>query len=273
MRRGRTDGTLLVDLERHRPIDLLPDRMADTLAAWPRAHPGVIILSRDRSAESARGATLGAPEAQQVLDRGHLVRNLREALERLRDRLPHRLAAMRTARQTTAALLPSSHARSLRRSTTDQGARQARRARRLARDQAVQALHAQGVATRQIAQPRQMSRMTVIRYLRTPVFPERAQSWRESLLDPDVASLQKRWEAGGHQGAQLWRAIHALGFPGTRRLASKGVVLRRALERSRPSARGRPTAWPKEPAMHLLPASAAVGDDRLPAPRQLVWLL
>jgi hypothetical protein len=107
IRRGRTYGTLLVDLERHRPIDLLPDRTADTLAAWLRAHPGVLILSRDRSAEYARGATLGAPEAQHVLDRWHLVRNLREALERLLDRLHHRLAAMLTARQTTAALMPS----------------------------------------------------------------------------------------------------------------------------------------------------------------------
>jgi transposase len=273
MRRGRTYGTLLVDLERHRPIDLLPDRTAETLATWLRTHPGVIILSRDRSTEYARGATLGAPDVQHVLDRWHLVRNLREALERLLDRLHHRLAAMLTASQTTTALTSSLEAGSLRRSTTDQRARQERRARRFARYQEVQVLHAQGRSKRHIAKQLQMSRATVIRYLRTTAFPERAQPWRLSLLDPYVAYLQKRWDAGCHNGAELWREIQDLGFPGTRRLVSNWVVLRRELSLGRPSAYGRRPALPKEPAVRLLPASAEGAGYRLPAPRQLVWLL
>jgi transposase len=273
LRRGHTYGTLLVDLERHRPIDLLPDRTADTLATWLRAHPGVLIISRDRSTEYARGATLGAPEAQQVLDRWHLVRNLREALERLLDRLHQRLAAMLAASQTAPALTLAPEARLLRRSTTDQIARQARRARRVARYQEVRALHAQGVSTRHIARQLHMSRTTVIRYLRTTAFPERAQSRRVSLLDPYAIYLQKWWDAGCHNGVQLWREIHALGFPGTRRMVSNWVVLRRELERGRPSASGRRAAWPKEPAVRPLPASATGVGRPLPAPRQLVWVL
>jgi transposase len=273
VRRGRTYGTVLVDLERHRPIDLLPDRTADTFAAWLRAHPGVIIISRDRSAEYARGAALGAPEAQQVLDRWHLVRNLREALERLLDRLHQRLAAMLTAGQTGPALPLAREARSLRRSTTDQIARQARRARRVARYQEVRALHAQGVSKRHIARQLRMSRTTVIRYLRTTAFPERAQSRRVSVLDPYVAYLDKRWEAGCHNGMQLWREIQALGFPGTRRMVSNWVVLRRELWRARPSADGRQPALPKPPVGPRLPASGEALGDSLPAPRQLVWLL
>jgi transposase len=69
LRKGRTYATLLVDLERRRPIDLLPDRSAPTLAAWLRRQPQIQLVARDRSTEYARGITMGAPGAVQVADR------------------------------------------------------------------------------------------------------------------------------------------------------------------------------------------------------------
>ncbi len=85
-------ASLLIDLERHQAVDVLPDRKAQTLADWLTAHPGIEFISRDRYGDYARGAAIGAPNAQQIADRFHLIKNLREVsehwLKRLRVQLP-----------------------------------------------------------------------------------------------------------------------------------------------------------------------------------------
>ena len=87
-RRGQTYGTLVVDLERRQPIDVLPDRTASTVATWLQAFPTIEVISRDRAGAFAEGATTGAPAAIQVADRFHVLRNLADTLERALQ--PHR---------------------------------------------------------------------------------------------------------------------------------------------------------------------------------------
>jgi transposase len=96
-RRGSRYGTILVDQERREPIDLLPDREAKTLREWLAAHPEVEVITRDRSPAYAQGARQGAPQATQVGDRFHLMKNLREAVER--DLIPRHAALGEAARE------------------------------------------------------------------------------------------------------------------------------------------------------------------------------
>jgi hypothetical protein len=79
-RRGTRFGTVLVDLERHTLVDILPDRGADTFAHWLGEHPGVEVVSQDRGGEYAEAASRAAPNAVQVADRFHLLKNLRDVL-------------------------------------------------------------------------------------------------------------------------------------------------------------------------------------------------
>ena len=81
-KKGLRYGTVIVNLATGRVIDLLPDRKATTVSQWLSLHPETLVISRDRSTEYERASREGAPQAVQVLDRWHVLKNVREALER-----------------------------------------------------------------------------------------------------------------------------------------------------------------------------------------------
>ena len=106
LRKRHTYGTILVDLERRQPVALLPDRTAETVAQWLRAHPGVTVITRDRSSAYAEGARHGAPSATQVADRLHLLQNVAEALAEVFTTHHKARAAVNAARRQQPVPLP-----------------------------------------------------------------------------------------------------------------------------------------------------------------------
>ena len=203
--RGRRYGTIIVDLDRHRPIELLADRSAGTLSAWLKEYPSVRVISRDRSTEYERGIEEGAPTAVEVLDRWHLLKNLREAAERV---LEHNHEALSTVRPPSIANGDpySIHEHTLvPRSAKERAAGEAERRKRLADYRKVKKLHEQGMNMLAICRYLGMSRGAVRRYVHANAFPERRRRPREpSMLDPFKPYLAKRWEEGCRNALQLW---------------------------------------------------------------------
>ena len=217
LRKRHTYGTVLVDLDRHRPVALLPDREAETLATWLRDHPGVEVISRDRASAYAAGGRSGAPDAVQVADRFHLLQNLAEALE----------------------LAFTGHARELR--DAEQARRQdrvaeggpvrpdpppppkrpmtmaaARREQRMATHRKVWGLYRQGWPGQEIARYLGIGRTTTFRHLKSEAFPERkgrSDAGRSS-MDPWRDWIIERWNRGQRNGRQTLRDLRAKGFTG-----------------------------------------------------------
>ena len=195
-RRGHRYGTVLVDLERSGVVDLLPDRQAETFAAWLRAHPGVEVIARDRAGAYADGARQGAPDAVQAADRWHLLRNLGAAVQALADR--HSAAARRAARQVTEELAAVAAATAprptppIREPSAAARASQASFARRQARYEEAARLHAAGASISRIAALLGSDRKTVRRWLRLGHAPLWTKPRRGSALDAYVAFLDRR---------------------------------------------------------------------------------
>ncbi len=220
-RRGTRYGTIVVDLERHQVIDLLPDRTAATFADWLTHHPDVQVISRDRGASYAEGGRGGAPQALQIADRFHLLKNLLESWDRVLLREQRTLLRVAHLVQHppgpgTPQLVPVTEVIERRRAPRDQREADLRRERRLARYEAVVQAHQQGLSIRQIVRQHGVARGTVRRYLRTPSLPvQAARRQRPRKIDPFLPYLRERWNAGEGNSGVLFREIQARGYTGS----------------------------------------------------------
>jgi transposase len=201
-RRGYRFGTILVNLESHRVVDLLPDREAETGAAWMRQHPDLMVVSRDGSSQYAKAAPLGAPQALQCSDKVHLVKNLSEAAQLLLARCHAELVAASKKEE------PSQHEQNHPVISIDEWrpkepaqvekARLARRAGRNARYEQVVELAEQGMTAKARARRLDLSDRTVQRWLAAGTFPEaKKRRKRQSCFDEFARLSSQTLEGGG----------------------------------------------------------------------------
>lgn len=217
-KRGKSYGTVVVDLATHAIIDLLPDRETATVQHWLEAHEEIELVSRDRGGNYADGATQGAPQAQQCADRWHLCANLGEAVERFLIRthtqLPEptsHLPEQSTPAETSQPLTSYSA------TPAQQGRTQARLMRKWKLYQRVKELHAEGMSLRRIGEELGLARNTVRKYFREPPEPPKPtpRALRKSLLDPYDEYILQRLSQGCRNAAQIYREIQEKGFAGS----------------------------------------------------------
>ncbi|MFE0459416.1 ISL3 family transposase [Kitasatospora sp. NPDC058965] len=235
-RRGRKYGTVLVDLDSHRVLDLLPGREKAPLVAWLSAHPGIEVVCRDRAGAYAEAANAGAPQAQQVADAWHLWDNLAHAVERTA--IAHRSCLtppLADYPEPTPAAAPDPAL------NPDTGTEKWLVTRTRERHRAVQDLLARGWTISAIGRELGLARHTARRYAHCEN-PEALadRAIRTTRLDAYRPYLINRWNQGCTNASTLFREIQAQGYPGRTPQA-----VRRFLRPLRDTAKTAPEPPPK----------------------------
>jgi len=221
-RSGQRYGTLLVDLETRRVVEVLPDRSCQTMTKWLQMHPELEVISRDRAGVYAEAAEKGAPQAIQVADRFHLVCNFSAAVHRV---MEQKMPQIREAIRRDCEHPPQEHeSDGMKAKTAAQARRDERRERRLERYNQVIEMYGRGMCQAEICRATGMEKKTVRRFLQAGVFPERAiPRHRPKQLDEFQPYLRQRWSEGCHNATQLWREIKSKGYPAGRGMVAQFV--------------------------------------------------
>ncbi len=232
-RRRRSYGTILIDLEGRIPVDLLPDREAETFEKWLLAHPGVEIISRDRGGAFAEGARKGAPKARQVADRWHLLANLSDAMQGF---FLTKQPLLKSLTNKPEAEAPSEGSQpepipwhtGMTKHSEDKSL--ALPQERVERYHQIHDLAAKKVDVANLARQVGVSRQTVYTYLQMKQPPERTRIAQggKKVIDPYKDYLVRRWNEGCRSAQQMYREIKEQGYAGSESAVARFVAPLRA---------------------------------------------
>ncbi|MFE7213815.1 ISL3 family transposase [Streptomyces sp. NPDC001204] len=227
-RKGCTYGTVLVDVEAGRVVDVLPDRTSETFAAWLRDHPGAEIICRDRASAYTKAVKEAAPSALEVADRWHLLQNLSATVEKTchqhRDCLPKR------AEQEPEITVPEPVPMEV---PVPELPRTQIVERTRHRYEDIHRLVEKGWTISAIARRLNLDRKTVPRFRDTDL-DQLLASARDrrpnGVLEPFKAYLNARFAEtqGQVSGTRLFQEIHERGYRGSRQVVRKHLAALRA---------------------------------------------
>ena len=223
-KRNNGPATIMVDLERHKIVDLLQGHSTELIAGWLSQRPNIEVVARDRSNVCREGIDAGAPKARQVADRWHLLHNLTQVLENflLNKRTELKKAAM--PEQTTSEEPGTSAAGDEERAPTTEvpdkhpyehieGPARKRNERLVEQWREIRRLHLAGAKVKDISEWTGTSRSTVYRYRQLAEPPPRPLHGRKSsVLDPWKPYLIRRWTEGCHNAKRLYYEIREQGY-------------------------------------------------------------
>ena len=215
-RRGRDYGTILIDVETGRPVDLLRDREAGTVADWLRDHPGIQVICRDRASAYADGARQGAPGTAQVADRWHIYRNLCEHAAETAAR--HRACLHEPAAGQPGQPPAPDPGQAAAEAAARRAAESPLAARTRQRYDLIQSLKAQGKTMAQVIRETGLSKGTVSRFYHAAAVTElltRVQDGRPSVLDDYKPYLHQRWNEGCTSLTRLHAELRERGYKGS----------------------------------------------------------
>jgi transposase len=210
-RRGRRYGTMIVDLERNKIVDLLPDREAGTLADWLRAHATVDTIARDRSEVFAEGIRAGAPMARQVVDRWHLLCNVSAAFQTVVASHHRRIKEIAEAIRSSGQEAAHRDSLAMRTPTAAERRSHVRHEPRAEAYAEMERLLAAGSSQSGVSRALGLDRKTVQRWIRSSGPPRWKKPKRPSGLDPYRDHLELRWREGCRNGAELARELQRQG--------------------------------------------------------------
>jgi len=248
-RRGRHYGTVLIDLDTHRPLDLFDGREGADLAAWLQRHPEVTVICRDRSGGYAEGARQGAPQAVQVADRFHLWQNLGQAVEKTVNGHRAHLAAPApqppAVREAPPLVQPLPEKKIVVRIREHHAA--------------VQELYAQGLSKAAVGRKLGLHPATVRKFAQARSADDliAKTEQRAHVVDAHTEYLHRRWHEGERNATQLFREIKQRGYPGGE------LAVQRYLRRFRHGRGHAPHPGPKPPSVRQVTGWIMTHPDHL----------